>query len=89
MQMSNPVFTPWVDEHEASLYRFALSLARREVEACDRVQQPFYFWATKGEALREATKAKSWLFVGYSACLTTSGISSTDSNSSFNSDGSS
>ena len=60
--MSNPVFTPWVDEHDASLYRFALSLARRELEACDRVQQPFYNWAMKGEALRKATKAKAWLF---------------------------
>jgi DNA-directed RNA polymerase specialized sigma24 family protein len=62
MKMSNPVFTPWVDEHDASFYRFALSLARREVEACDLVQRPFYIRATKGEALGEATKAKSWLF---------------------------
>lgn len=60
--MSNPVFTQLVDEHYTSLYRFALSLARREADACDLVQQTFYIWATKGDALREETKAKSWLF---------------------------
>lgn len=60
--MSNPAFTQLVDAHYASLYRFALSLARREADACDLVQQTFYIWATKGEALREQNKAKSWLF---------------------------
>lgn len=60
--MSNEAFTQLVDAHYASLYRFALSLARREADACDLVQQTFYIWATKGEALREITKVKSWLF---------------------------
>jgi RNA polymerase sigma-70 factor (ECF subfamily) len=60
--MSNPAFTQLVDAHYASLYRFAYSLARREADACDLVQQTFYIWATKGEALREQAKAKSWLF---------------------------
>lgn len=60
--MSQEVFTQLVDAHYAALYRFALSLARREADACDLVQQTFYIWATKGEALREAAKAKSWLF---------------------------
>lgn len=60
--MSNPAFTQLVDAHYASLYRFALSLARREADACDLVQQTFYIWATKGDALREGSKAKSWLF---------------------------
>lgn len=60
--MSNEAFTQLVDAHYAPLYRFALSLARREADACDLVQQTFYIWATKGEALREASKAKSWLF---------------------------
>ena len=60
--MSNPAFAQLVDAHYASLYRFALSLARREADACDLVQQTFYIWATKGEALREMSKAKSWLF---------------------------
>lgn len=60
--MSNESFTQLVDAHYASLYRFALSLARREADACDLVQQTFYIWATKGDALREMSKAKSWLF---------------------------
>ena len=60
--MSNEAFTQLVDAHYVPLYRFALSLARREADACDLVQQTFYIWATKGEALREISKAKSWLF---------------------------
>jgi RNA polymerase sigma-70 factor (ECF subfamily) len=60
--MSNEGFTQLVDAHYASLYRFALSLARREADACDLVQQTFYIWATKGDALREMSKAKAWLF---------------------------
>lgn len=60
--MSNEAFTQLVDTHYAPLYRFALSLARREADACDLVQQTFYIWATKGAALREVSKAKSWLF---------------------------
>jgi len=60
--MSNEAFTQLVDAHYTPLYRFALSLARREADACDLVQQTFYIWATKGEALREASKAKAWLF---------------------------
>ncbi len=60
--MSNPVFTQLVDAHYGALYRFALSLARSEADACDLVQQTFYIWATKGAALRDAAKAKTWLF---------------------------
>jgi RNA polymerase sigma-70 factor (ECF subfamily) len=60
--MSNESFTQLVDAHYTPLYRFALSLARREADACDLVQQTFYIWATKGDALREVSKAKSWLF---------------------------
>lgn len=60
--MSGEVFSQLVDAHYAALYRFALSLARREAEACDLVQQTFYIWATKGHALRDAAKAKTWLF---------------------------
>lgn len=60
--MTSPVFTQLVDAHYASLYRFALSLARSEADACDLVQQTFYIWATKGAALRDAAKAKTWLF---------------------------
>ena len=59
---SNEAFTQIVDAHYAPLYRFALSLARNTSDACDLVQQTFFIWATKGHGLREATKAKSWLF---------------------------
>jgi RNA polymerase sigma-70 factor, ECF subfamily len=60
--MADDTFTQLVDAHYAALYRFALSLARREADACDLVQQTFYVWATKGHALREQAKAKTWLF---------------------------
>ena len=60
--MSSEVFTQLVDAHYASLYRFALSLARNSADAGDLVQQTFFIWATKGHGLREMAKAKSWLF---------------------------
>lgn len=60
--MSNEVFTQLVDAHYQALYRFALSLTRSTTDAADLVQQTFFIWATKGEALRDGTKAKSWLF---------------------------
>lgn len=55
-------FEQLVDAHYAPLYRFALSLARNEMEAADLTQQTFYIWAEKGRDLRDASKAKSWLF---------------------------
>lgn len=60
--MSQEVFTQLVDAYYAALYRFALSLTRSEADACDLTQQTFYVWATKGQALRDVTKVKSWLF---------------------------
>jgi RNA polymerase sigma-70 factor (ECF subfamily) len=60
--MSDDVFTQLVDAHYASLYRFALSLARNGADASDLVQQTFFVWATKGSALRDGSKVKSWLF---------------------------
>src|SRR5262245_55961484 len=60
--MSDDAFSQLVDMYYPSLYRFALSLARSEADACDLAQQTFYVWAKKGHALREASKAKSWLF---------------------------
>lgn len=60
--MSNEAFTQLVDAHYAALYRFALSLARNAADAGDLVQQTFFIWATKGHAVRETGKTKSWLF---------------------------
>lgn len=60
--MSSETFTHLVDAYYAPLYRFALSLARREADACDLVQQTFYVWATKGGMLRDESRAKTWLF---------------------------
>lgn len=60
--MSHDVFNQLVDAHYTPLYRFALSLARREADACDLVQQTFFIWAKSGHQLREVGKAKTWLF---------------------------
>lgn len=62
LTMSTAAFDQLVDAHYTPLYRFALSLARNQADAGDLVQQTFYIWATKGHALREVSKAKSWLF---------------------------
>ena len=55
-------FQQLVDLHYAALYRFAMSLTRTESDAADLVQDTFLTWAAKGHQLREASKAKSWLF---------------------------
>jgi RNA polymerase sigma-70 factor, ECF subfamily len=60
--MADAEFIQLVDRFYPALYRFALSLARSEADACDLTQQTFYVWATKGGALRDAEKVKSWLF---------------------------
>jgi len=55
-------FTELVDRYYPMLYRFALSLAHNEPDACDLTQHTFSVWASKGHTLRDATKVKSWLF---------------------------
>jgi RNA polymerase sigma-70 factor (ECF subfamily) len=60
--MPDEVFPQLVETYYASLYRFALSLTRSSTDASDLTQQTFFIWATKGESLRDAAKAKSWLF---------------------------
>lgn len=60
--MPDAHFEQLVAEHYEGLYRFALSLARAEADACDLVQQTFLRWAAKGGQLRDTSKAKTWLF---------------------------
>lgn len=55
-------FDSLVSLHYVSLYRFALSLTRKESDASDLTQQTFYVWASKGHQLEDASKVKSWLF---------------------------
>lgn len=57
-----PSFEQIVDAHYQGLYRFALSMCRREATAQDLVQQTFLQWARKGHMLRDAAKVKTWLF---------------------------
>jgi RNA polymerase sigma factor (sigma-70 family) len=57
-----PDFKQLIDAHYQGLFRFAQSLCRREGLAEDLVQQTFLQWARKGHMLRDAEKAKTWLF---------------------------
>lgn len=54
-------FEQLVKAHSASLYRVALTLTGDDLAAADLVQQTFFRWAAKGDQLRDATKARSWL----------------------------
>jgi len=51
-----------VELHYRALYRFAVSLTHTENDASDLVQETFLAWASKGGQLRDASKAKGWLF---------------------------
>ena len=62
MMESLPSFEQIVDAHYQSLFRFALSMCRREATAQDLVQQTFLQWAKKGHTLRDTSKVKTWLF---------------------------
>lgn len=62
LHMSTECFTQLVDAHYGPLYRFALSLTKNPSDAGDLTQQTYFIWAKQGHALREAEKAKSWLF---------------------------
>ena len=56
------VFEDLVNAYYRPLYQFAFSLVHREAEASDLTQQTFCIWARKGRALRDPSKAKTWLF---------------------------
>ena len=60
--MSATDFQQLVDRQYVPLYRFALSLSKSEADAADLTQQTFFLWASKGDQLRDRSKAKSWLF---------------------------
>jgi RNA polymerase sigma-70 factor (ECF subfamily) len=60
--MSRIDFQQLVDRQYAPLFRFALSLSKSEADAADLTQQTFFLWASKGDQLRDRSKAKSWLF---------------------------
>ncbi|MGI8889365.1 MAG: RNA polymerase sigma factor [Chthoniobacterales bacterium] len=55
-------FEKLVEDYYMPLYRFALSLSRRESDAADLTQQTFFLWASKGHQLRDGSKVKTWLF---------------------------
>ncbi len=59
---SPPSFEQIVDAHYQGLHRFALSMCRSDATAQDLVQQTFLQWARKGHMLRDAAKAKTWLY---------------------------
>ena len=55
-------FERLVNAYYGPLYQFALSLTHAEAEASDMTQQAFCIWAAKGHQLRDASKARTWLF---------------------------
>ena len=55
-------FEKLVEDFYMPLYRFALSLSRKESDAADLTQQTFFLWASKGHQLRDQSKVKTWLF---------------------------
>ncbi|HSU85092.1 MAG TPA: RNA polymerase sigma factor [Chthoniobacterales bacterium] len=60
--MADLDFEKLVEDFYMPLYRFALSLSRKESDAADLTQQTFFLWASKGHQLRDASKVKTWLF---------------------------
>ncbi len=62
IRMTGQEFEQVVRGHYADLFRFALSLTKREAEACDLTQESFYLLAAKGWQVEDASKLKSWLF---------------------------
>ncbi len=55
-------FETVIDQCYAPLFRFAMSLTRKEHAATDLVQETFLIWAEKGGQLRDPARVKAWLF---------------------------
>ena len=62
MILDDATFEEVVKTHYESLYRFALSLSRREAEAGDMTQETFAQLARKAHQIQDRAKIKSWLF---------------------------
>lgn len=62
MPQESAPFEDLVKAHYPGIYRFALSMCREDGTARDLVQQTFLNWARHGHALRDASKARAWLF---------------------------
>ena len=62
MKLDQQTFEEVVNNHYASLYRFALSLTRHEDPAGDLTQETFRRFAAKAGDVRDPSKVKSWLF---------------------------
>lgn len=60
--MAEVDFDRLVEQYYTPLYRFGLSLSRKESDAVDLAQQTFLTWAAKGHQLRDVSKVKTWLF---------------------------
>ena len=62
MDLAPATFERIVTTHYQSLYRFAVTLAGQEAEACDLTQETFHQLARKGHQIRDEAKVKSWLY---------------------------
>ncbi|HUZ07428.1 MAG TPA: RNA polymerase sigma factor [Candidatus Paceibacterota bacterium] len=51
-----------VEQFYAALYKFAFGLTGSESDAADLTQDTYHVLITKGDAIRDARKVKSWLF---------------------------